>query len=355
MWTQFIDKILYLSWFIGETATIFLLINWNECGWNGCGWKGDGAGSQMFGYFPAQGATMLATFAICGRFMRSSEPFYSRAGSPGLFLFLAVVSMIPAAGPLISFSTMMVLRFYPMVPIRSESFDLIPQEALIGLQKGFENRTIPIAEALLIRQLSKEDGLRMLAIIDEMEWTPAKSGILRFVIRQAKYQNIVLMAIDMMQKKIDSILNEIGELESERHPNREKLSRLANLYHEICYLNLCEPAMKPAYLNKACDYAGKAMRTGERNEDACLAAVRYLLEAGRIEDAYDIYSEILAGDGYFIPKWLPYEFELSVRRNDRESFILHCGTIEAASGAYFPVKLKKAVRAWKRILTSAWL
>jgi hypothetical protein len=269
------------------------------------------------------------------------------------FFFLAV-AIIPLIGPPAALFFILFIRFYPIYPVRTEAFDKVNRDVLLVMQKRFEGRTIPVSEALLIRTLSRGDALKTVAILDEMDWSSTKSGLLKYMIRLRPFQNVVLMAIDMIHKKMDGILTEIASLSSLDKPDRDTWRSLANLYHEICYLDLCEPAMKPFYEAKACEYAISSYRAGESEEDA-LFAVRYLLEADRIRDARQIYDHIRDKGHYFFPKWITYEFELSVRTRDIDTFNDLYLLIESAGGVFIPGRVKEAAKAWKRVLTSAWL
>ena len=324
------DKLLLLCWGITEISAAALLI------------KGVSGWSRIFGFLIFHGLTVLLTYMIFRVFIGRDDQLGKQVMSNAFLFFLGVVSIVPSIGPAVSLFIILFLRYYFVVPIRTESFKRINHDVLIDLQKKLESRTIPITEALLIRQLSRDDALRMLAVIDEMDWTATKSGILRYIIRLGPYQNIVLLAIDIFKKKTDSILSDIGVLESAENPDPEPLRMLSNLYHEIFYLDLCEPVMKQIYLNKACDYAVRAYDAGENTEDDALLAVRYLLEAGRVDDAHKIYFENRNKRQYHIPKWLPYEFELSVKRTDMKLFENLYPIIESGKGAYVPEKVKKA-------------
>jgi hypothetical protein len=195
----------------------------------------------------------------------------------------------------------------------------------------------------------------MVAVIGEMDWAPAKAGILKYIIRLSPFQNVVLMAIDMLRKKLDGIIAEIVRLEAVEHPDAEEFRKLANLYHEICFLDLSEPIMKRNYQNKACDYALKAFKTKNQSEDDALLAVKYLLESDRVGEAKKVYDHIRNVGDYFVPKWITYELELSVRLEDKELFENLYILIEAGGGVFIPDKVKEAAKAWKSVLTSAWL
>ena len=213
---------------------------------------------------------------------------------------------------------------------------------------------MPVSEALLIRGLTRAQGLKMVGIIGEMDWSATKSGLLKYITRLSPYQSVVLMAIDILNRKTDAVLSEINRIESLDEPNRADLVRLANLYHEICYLDLADPVMKPFYASKACDYAIQAFHRGRTGDDA-LFAVRYLLEADRVEEADMIYRKVRAEGDYYFPKWIPYEFELAFRSRNYDVFNDLALLIESGGGVFIPDRVKEAATAWQRVLTSAWL
>jgi hypothetical protein len=258
-------------------------------------------------------------------------------------------------GPAVFLFLILFLKFSPIYPVRVESFEKINRDVLLVTQKRFQSRSLPITEALLIRSLKREDALRMVAIIGEMDWQPVKSGILRYIIRLSPHQNVILMAIDMLKKKMDDILLEISGLQSGGHLERSGHSRLANLYHEIGYLELCEPVMKTFYMNKACDNAVTAFNGKDSTEDDALTAVKYLLETDRVEEAHHIYQKTRDRGAYFFPKWITYEFELSFRRGDIDQFNDLYLLIESGGGVFIPQRVKEAASAWQKYLTSAWL
>jgi hypothetical protein len=216
------------------------------------------------------------------------------------------------------------------------------------------SRSIPVTEALLIRGLSREDAMRMVGVIGELEWKAPKASILRYIIRLCPYQNVIQMAVDLLRQKMDDILAAIVALEAAAVPDAHTCHQIASLYHEIDYLNLSEPLMKRFYQQRACDYAVKAYRLS-RAEDGALAAVRYLLEADRVEEAKTIYNEIRGQGTYFFPKWISYEFEFSVRLDDRNLFNDLYLLIESGGGIFIPARVQQAARAWQKLLTSAWL
>lgn len=337
------DKMLLACWGLSEIFTAVVLIN-GMADW-----------SRIFVFLNLHGITILSTVGILYQYAGENSRLRNSLMSRGFLFFLGILCILPFTGPAVALSILMYLRFFSSVLVRTESFNIISQDVLISLQKQLEGRTIPITEALLIRQLSRDDALRMLSVLDEMDWTAAKSGILKYIIRLGPYQNIVLVAIDMLKKKTDAIFAEIVRAETHKSNGNKQLRVLASLYHEICYLDLCEPAMKQIYLNKACDYALQAFREGGGVEEDALLAVRYLLEAGRIDEAYGVYVQSRKNGAYYLPKWVPYEFELSVRRTDAESFNNLSLLIESAGGVYVPNKVKQAASAWKKVLTSAWL
>lgn len=337
------DKKLYWYWALTEISTsVFLL-------------KGISGPAQLTAFLMSHGLTILLTYMIFGVLIGSDSLLRSRVMSKGFLTFLCFVAIVPLIGPAAVLFLIVFLRFFPLYPVRTEAFRKINKDVLMVMQKKIEARSIPITEALLIRGLSREESLRMVAVIGEMDWTPTKAGILKYTIRLSPFQNVVLMAIDMIRKKMDAILAEIVRLETAGQPNAETLHAMASLYHEICFLDLCEPIMKKSYQNKACEYALKAFEIGKETEDDALLAVKYFLGADRIDEAKDVYEKIRNTGDYFIPKWIPYEFEISVRLEDKELFDNLYILIEAGGGVFIPDKVKEAAKAWKKVLTSVWL
>lgn len=334
---------LYWYWTLTEIATgVFLL-------------RGIAGWAQFAAFLASHGLTILLTYMIFGVLMGTDRLLRSRVMSKGFLTFLCFVAIVPLIGPAAVLFLIIFLRFYPLYPVRTEAYRKINKDVLTVMQKKIETRSIPITEALLIRGLGREESLRMVAVIGEMDWSPAKAGLLKYIIRLSPFQNVALMAIDMLRKKMDAILAEIVRLEAGDYPDAETFHTIANLYHEICYLDLGEPIMKKSYQNKACEYVLRAYKASKESEDEALLAVKYLLEADRVDEAKEIYDKIRNTGEYFIPKWIPYEFEISVRLEDRELFDNLYILIEAGGGVFIPDKVKEAAKTWKKVLTSAWL
>ncbi|MBW1721810.1 MAG: hypothetical protein JRH13_06415 [Deltaproteobacteria bacterium] len=334
--------ILYLFWAVSEAAsTVFLLRGFHR--WN-----------DVAGFTGSHLAAMVFTFLIFLVLSGSDQTLKGRVRGKGFFLFMASLSAVPVAGPVLALFVVLFLRYYPIYQVRSEAFEKVRRENLVVFQKQIEARALPITEALLIRGLSRSDALKMLAVVGEMGWSSTKSGLLRYMIRLSPFQNVVLMAIDMLRKKMDEILAEAARIEALEDPDRTQLQRLANLYHEISYLDLCEPVMKQFYQEKACNYAVAAFQK-EFTEDDALLSVKYLLEADRVREAREVYETVREKGDYFFPKWITYEFELAVRLRDQETFDNLYLLIESGGGVFIPEKVKEAARAWKTVLTSAWL
>ena len=334
---------LYVYWGISEIATAIFLI------------RGITDWVQLTAFLTSHGLSIALTYMIFGILIGSDDQLRKQMLTKGFMLFSNTISVIPLIGPGVMLFIGIFIRFFPLYPIRTESYEKVSREVLISIQQKLEGRTIPLTEALLIRQLPRDMALRMLAVIDEMDWTATKSSILRYVIRLSPYQNIVLVAIDILKKKMDEILLEITQLEGIGEKTHEDFHTLSNLYHELCYLDLCEPIMKQTYLDKACGYALECYRHGGYNEDAALLAVRYLLEANRVEEAHEIYNAVRSKGDYFFPKWVTYELEFSVKKSDEVLFNNLYLLIESGGGVYIPDKVKEAAKAWKKVLTSAWL
>jgi hypothetical protein len=334
---------LYWFWGITETATAVFLI------------QGISNWVQLMAFLASHGLTIALTYMIFGVLIGSDPQLRNQVLTKGFIIFLITISIVPLIGPGTMLFIAIFLRFFPLYPVRTESYQKVNREVLINIQQKLQARTIPLTEALLIRQLPRDMALRMLGIIDEMDWTATKSSILRYVIRLSPYQNIVLMAIDIMKKKTDAILSEITQLEGSGKKTHENFNTLSNLYHELCYLDLLEPLMKQTYLNKACGYALDCYHLRDHNEDDALLAVRYLLEANRVEEAHEIYNTVRSKGDYFFPKWVTYELEISVKKSDEVLFNNLYLLIESGGGVFIPDKVKEAAKAWKKVLTSAWL
>jgi len=276
--------------------------------------------------------------------------------SEALMKFLVFLAVIPLAGPVVSLFIVLFFRLYPLYPVRVELFDRVDKDILAVLKKRYEGRAIPALEAFLLRRMNADQGLRLVSRIDEMEWTVMKAVILRNIIRLAFRENMVLMAIDILTKKLDQILADINTVESAENTDASTMHRLANLYHEIPYLDLCDSIMKPFYQEKACHWAVRSFEQEDSEENALLS-VRYFLEAGEAAKARNIYKAVQEkGDCLLqMQKWIPYEFELALAHGALDPFNRIYETIETTEGAYIPDKVKEAAHTWKRVLTSAWL
>lgn len=333
---------LYAYWFITELSSVYFVL------------QGMTGPADVAGFFVAHATVMGLTVMIYGLLMGSDKLLRKRIMNRGFIAFFLAVCIIPVVGPAAALFFCLFLRFYPIYPVRSESFHKIDRDVLLVLQKSFEGRSMPVSEALLIRGLTRSQGLKMVGIIGRMDWSATKSGLLKYIIRLSPYQSVVLMAIDILNRKMDAVLSDITHLEWLDDPDRSDLVRLANLYHEICYLDLADPVMKPFYASKACDYAVRAYRRAKSEEDA-LFAVRYLLEADRVEEADVIYRKVRAEGDYYFPKWITYEFELAFRSRNYDMFNDLALLIESGGGVFIPDRVKEAASAWRRVLTSAWL
>ena len=333
---------LYIYWFITELAAAYFLLG------------GRAGYADLAGFFLSHATAVGLTVMISGILMGTDKALRKRVMSRGFLAFLLAMAVIPLIGPAAALFFCLFLRFYPIYPVRFESFRKVNRDVLLVLQKSMEGRTMPVSEALLIRGLTRPQGLKMVGIIGEMEWSATKSGLLKYIIRLSPHQSVVLMAIDVLKKKMDRVLSEIVHLESAEDLDPSDLVRLANLYHEICYLDLPDPVMKPFYASKACDYAVQAFQRGKTEDDA-LFAVRYLLEADRLEEAEGIYRQVRDEGNYFFPKWITYEFELAFRSRNYDLFQDLYLLIESGGGVFIPDRVKEAASAWRRVLTSAWL
>jgi hypothetical protein len=333
---------LYIYWALTELSSAYFLLG------------GISGHTQLAGFFVSHATAVGLTVMISGLLMGTDRNLRRRVMSRGFLAFLTVVSAIPVVGPASGLFFCLFLRFYPIYPVRSESFHKVNQDVLLVLQKSFEGRTMPVSEALLIRGLTRGQGLKMVGIIGEMDWSATKSGLLKYIVRLSPHQSVVLMAIDVLNKKLDKILHEINQLEASPEPDRTDLVRLANLYHEISYLDLADPVMKPFYASKACDCAIRAFHRSKTEDDA-LFAVRYLLEADRVEEADMIYRQARAAGDYYFPRWISYEFELAFRSRNYDTFQDLYLLIESGGGVFIPDRVKEAASAWRKVLTSAWL
>lgn len=332
----------YAYWLVTELSSAYFLLGGMD--------KPLDVGGFFVSHVTAVGLTVMITLFLAGTDRQLRKRVLNRA----FIGFLLALSMVPVIGPAVGLFFCLFLRFYPIYPVRSESFQKIDRDVLLVLQKTFEGRSMPISEALLIRGLTRAQGLKMVGIVGEMDWSATKSGLLKYITRLSPHQSVVLMAIDILNKKTDAVFAEITHLESRDALDRTDLVRLANLYHEICYLDLADPVMKRFYASKACDYAIEAFHQGKGEEDA-LFAVRYLLEADRVEEADRIYRRVRSGGDYYFPKWIPYEFELAFRSRNYDQFNDLALLIESGGGVFIPDRVKEAAAAWQRVLTSAWL
>ncbi len=334
--------LLYLFWIILELAEGFFILNGIS------GWR------NGLLFLACHGGCVLVSYLIFSALMESDELLREKVVTKGFSFFLIAVATIPLVGPITLLLHVLFLRFYPVYPLRAELYTSVNSDVMWVVQKGFEKRTVPVTESLLTSGLDRENSLKMLTVLGEMEWAATKSGILKYLIRLSPFQNVVLMAIDMLSQKMDAILSEISQLEASGDLGRANLRQLANLYHEICYLDLCEPVMKSFYIEKACEYATRAYQEGEAEDDALLA-VKYLLEADQVDAAKTIHDDVENRGGYDNNKWIPYQFEISVRLDNKDLFDELYIFIELGGGVFIPKRVKAAAKAWKKVLTSACL
>ena len=169
-----------------------------------------------------------------------------------------------------------------------------------SFKSSLKKRAQPVTETILSKELSMSAAIRMVADINAMEWSATKSSLLKHIIRLCPYQNVALIAIDTLNKKMDALLADIARLESSGHQDPATLQRLAHLYHEIYYLDLCEPRMKQFYQQKACACALAAFKKTD-SEDNALLSVRYMLEADQVVAAKGIYDKIRARGRLLFP------------------------------------------------------
>ncbi len=333
---------LYAYWMISELGAVYFLLT------------GLSDGTRLAGFFVSHATAIGLTVMIYVILAGTDKTLRRHIMGRGFLTFVLAVAVIPVVGPPAALFFSFFMRFYPIYPVRTELFHKVNRDVLTVLQKSFEGRSMPVSEALLIRGLTRHQGLKMVGIIGEMDWSATKSGLLKYIIRLSPHQSVVLMAIDVLKKKTDTILSEISRLEALDGPDRSHLIRLANLYHEICYLDLADPVMKPFYASRSCDYAVSAFER-EGSEDDALFSVRYLLEADRVEEADAIYRKVRIKGDYFFPKWITYEFELAFRSRKYDVFNDLYLLIEAGGGVFIPDRVKEAAIAWRKVLTSAWL
>lgn len=334
---------LYIYWATSQAAAAYLLLGRID------------DGPTLLAFLAAHAVAVGTTLLACTGLLSTVSGTLPRLHGRAVVLFFSGLSVIPLAGPATALFVGLFLRYFTLYPVRSESFRPVNRDILRVLRRQSQARTLPVTEALLVRGLDREDAVRSVAVIGEMAWAPAKASILRYMIRLSPYPNVVLMAIDLLQKKQDALLGEIMGLLADPAPGAETLKRIANLYHEVDYLDLCDPLMKSFYRDKACEYARRAFEAGGRSEAYAVVRVRYLLAADRVAQAYAVYEQIRSRGDYFFPQWIAYEMEFAVRRNDRETFENLDLLIGSGGGVFIPERVKAACQAWKRVLTSAWL
>ena len=310
--------------------------------------------SDLLSFLVAYGLSVLIVYLIVNELIKHDSSMGKMMITEAFMKFLVFLSIIPLAGPVISLFIVLFFRLYPLYPVRSELFDRVDKDILAVLKKKYEGRAIPALEAFLLRGMSASHALRLISRIDEMEWTVMKSIILRNIIELAARENMVLMAIDILTKKFDQILAEINAAEGAKEMDVRTMYRIANLYHEIPYLDLCDSIMKPFYQEKACHWAVRAFDQ-EDSEENGLLSMRYLLEAGKIAEAREIYKALQEKGDYLLQKWIPYEFELALAHGEIDPFNRIYETIETTEGVFIPGKVKEAAYTWKKVLTSAWL
>lgn len=336
------SSLLLCCWAVTEVAVCYFLIT------------GMSDLPEALSFLCAHGLSVLLVYLIVNGLIKHDRSLGKRMITEALMKFLVFLAVIPLIGPVLSLFIVLFFRLYPLYPVRTELFDRVDKDILVVLKEKYEGRAIPVLEAFLVRGMRGEHALRVISRVDEMEWTPMKSVILRSIIRMGFRQNVVLMAIDILTKKLDQILADISAAEDADNTDAETMRRLANLYHEISYLNLCDSIMKPFYQEKACKWAVRVFQQAHSEENALLC-VRYLLEAGDAEKARKIYEAMRKKGNYFLPKWITYEFELTLVRGEIASFNRIYQIIETVEEVYIPGKVKEAARTWKRVLTSAWL
>jgi hypothetical protein len=309
---------------------------------------------DLLSFLSAYGLSILIVYLIVNRLIKHDNSLGKTMITEALMKFLVFLAVIPLVGPVVSLFIVLFFCLYPLYPVRVELFDRVDKDILAVLQKRYEGRAIPALEAFLLRGLSVDQALRLISRIDEMKWTVMKAVILRNIIRLSSRENMVIMAIDILTKKLDQILADINVAEGAENKDARNMQRLANLYHEIPYLDLCDSIMKPFYQKKACHWALRAFEQEDSEENALLS-VRYLLEAGEAAKAREIYEAVQEKGDYLLQKWIPYEFELALARGEIDPFNRICETIETTEFAHIPDKVKEAAHTWKKVLTSAWL
>ncbi len=334
--------LLLCCWCITEVAVYFFIIH------------GMSNLTDLISFLVAYGLSVLIIYLIVNELIKHDKSFGKMMITEAFMKFLVFLSIIPLVGPVISLFIVLFFRLYPLYPVRSELFDRVDKDILAVLKKKYEGRAIPALEAFLLRGMSASHALKLISRIDEMEWTLMKSIILRNIIELADRENMVLMAIDVLTKKFDQILAEINAAEGAKDMDARAMYRIASLYHEIPYLDLCDSIMKPFYQEKACHWAVRAFDR-EDSEENGLLSMRYLLEAGKIAKAREVYKAVQEKGDYLLQRWVPYEFELALAHGEIDPFNRIYETIETTEGVFIPGKVKEAAYTWKKVLTSAWL
>jgi hypothetical protein len=337
---------------------------------------------EMIVFSSAHALSMLLTYGIY-RLMIGKHPRLRKLIiSKDMTCFVFTLTVIPFAGPLIMIYAIFYLQYRHIYIARPEDFNKLDMDSLGVLQTTFSGQTVPIMKAILIRGLSRDDAFEMINLIGEMEWNFIKSRLLKNIIRLSPFKDVILMAIDMITQKMDDLLAQITHLESLEKTEMDEamLRKLADLYHEICYLELCDPFMKRFYQEKACDYAVQTFnkRIAKKNErldekslleDHARLATKYLLEADRVDEAKSVYDMMRKGNYFFdqwmphefktymffVERWISYEFEIYLKDLDQDRFEALYYLIEFEEGVFIPQKVKEAAYAWKMALTSAWL
>ena len=337
-----LSLLLLCCWCITEVAVCFTLIN------------GISDFPDLLSFLCAHGLSVLLVYLIVDELIKHDNSIGKTMITRAFSKFLVFLAIIPLIGPVISLFIVLFFRLYPLYPVQTEQFERLDKDILVVLKKKYEGRAIPALETFLIRGISGDYAMRVISRIDEMEWSATKSIILRNIIRMGSREKVVLMAIDILTKKLDQILSSITALEATDNTDAETMRWLASLYHEIYHLDLCDSIMKPFYQEKACHRAVRAFDQEDSEENALLC-VKYLLEAGETLKAKEIYETMQKKGDYFLPRWIAYEFELALVYGELDPFDFIYQAFEKTEGVYIPKRVKEAARTWKRVLTSAWL
>jgi len=241
--------LLLCCWCITEVTVCFFLIN------------GISDLPDLLSFMSAYGLSILIVYLIVNGLIKHDNSLGKTMITEALMKFLVFLAVIPLAGPVVSLFIVLFFRLYPLYPVRVELFDRVDKDILAVLKKRYEGRAIPALEAFLLRGMNADQALRLISRIDEMEWTVMKAVILRNIIRLAFRENMVLMAIDILTKKLDQILADINIVESAENTDARTMHRLANLYHEIPYQGKT-PFRKdpfPPILHELIDAVGDAL------------------------------------------------------------------------------------------------